>query len=75
MYDNGDKVMCTETTTMIHDGDTAHGESESSDGDAAHGESVSSDTARESRGFLAAGPGETTSRGFSAPSRERAEVL
>ena len=31
---------------MIHDGDTAHGES------------VSSDTARESRGFLAAGPGE-----------------
>ncbi len=37
---------------MIHDGDTAHGES------------VSSDTARESRGFLAAGPGETTSRGF-----------
>ena len=63
MYDNGDKVMCTETTTMIHDGDTAHGES------------VSSDTARESRGFLAAGPGETTSRGFSAPSRERAEVL
>ena len=44
---------------MIHDGDTAHGESESSD------------TARDSRGFLGAGPGETTPGGGVIVTRRR----